>query len=151
LPEVAKELEMDPQLVEDISDFFWDYTSKAMSSMQHIRVKIPRLGSFDIRKYVLERLQEKYSKKLPANAPKEYAKFAQYMTVKTSLQNVNILLDKYNKQAQERRDHRIKRYARKYQADLEKQEQDSGRYEEYPIQDEVSGGDSSGETGNMPE
>lgn len=142
---------MDPQLVEDLSEFFWDYTSKEMSSLQHIRVKIPKLGSFDIRKYVLERLQEKYSKMLPETAPTDYVKFARYMTTKTSLQNITVLLDKYNKQAEAKRDHRIKRHARKFQADLEQQEQDFGRYEEYPVQDQDSGGDSSRETGNMPE
>lgn len=62
IPELAKELNYDENLVRDVIDFYWRHVRKEVSSIKHCRVHLTNLGDFVVKHWRLkeriERLEQ---------------------------------------------------------------------------------------------
>lgn len=54
IPDVAKELGIPQQIVEDVVDYYWQEVRKNLSSLKHTRVHLTNLGDFTIKHWKID-------------------------------------------------------------------------------------------------
>ena len=54
IPEVAKELNLQESLVEDLIDYYWSEVRKSLSGLKHQRVHLTNLGDFVIKYWKID-------------------------------------------------------------------------------------------------
>jgi hypothetical protein len=54
IPEVAKELGIPQDIVEDVIDYYWQEIRKNLSSLKHTRVHLTNLGDFTIKHWKID-------------------------------------------------------------------------------------------------
>ncbi len=124
LPEVSQELNLDQQLVNDTSEFFFDYLHKLLANLDDIHILVPHLGTFHARKKLLDATRKKLVKQIPAKPPTTFQRYAGYKEKVKKLSDIDRLLQMLDKEYAAQKDFRITKNARKHQALVEKQEED---------------------------
>jgi hypothetical protein len=61
LPIVAIQLSMSPDVVQAVSNFFWERTRKALAEAPKLKVHVPNLGDFTVKHWVLEKQIKHYT------------------------------------------------------------------------------------------
>lgn len=56
IPQLAKELQLSEREVESVLEVYWDKVRKTLSSLEYNRVFIPRLGTFYVKPWAVDRM-----------------------------------------------------------------------------------------------
>lgn len=91
LPEIAKDLELSEELVEDVFDFFWSDVRKTIGSAEHHRVNIESFGLFHVRRRALRRNIYNYEKILEGTDSTKFSKYPKYLYVSERLEKLKKL------------------------------------------------------------
>jgi hypothetical protein len=85
LDKVPNELGLDPDLVFDIFDFYWENVRKTITSPTHSRINIESLGVLEIKEKTLDRTIAKYKATLDKLDKTNFSKYQRYQTLETRL------------------------------------------------------------------
>ena len=101
--EVAKEIEVHKDVVDDIVTFYYARLRKSLSNLTDTHINVSGLGTFSIRKKKLEKNIKK-NKDILGNLEKmTYKGFDKYLPVKEKLKQMEEALDKLNKKLEKRK------------------------------------------------
>lgn len=81
----AKELNQDQELVDDILDFYWLKVRKMLGNIEHPYIRLPNLGTFNIRYNNLLRKIKFIEKSLQQPAPSSFLKYTVYNILKEKM------------------------------------------------------------------
>ena len=54
IPEVAKQLSLPQNLIEDVVSYYWQEVRKSLSALKHSRIHITNLGDFTIKHWKID-------------------------------------------------------------------------------------------------
>ena len=117
--DTAKELNLDPDLVEAVCSFYWDELHKLISELKTPVIRVKKLGFFRVKSWMLKRALEKYTRMLPP-LPESFQKHARYKDMEEKIEKVQGMIDFFEKQAIDKKQHKLKRNGLNNQ-NLEKQ------------------------------
>ena len=101
--EVAKEIEVHKDVVDDIITFYYSKLRKNLSNLTDTHINVSGLGTFSIRKRKLEK-SIKRNKDILGNLEKmTYKGFDKYLPVKEKLKQMEEVLIKMNKKLEQRK------------------------------------------------
>lgn len=90
--EVAKELNVDPALVTDLTDFVWNKVQSMLSNLEFTHLEILNLGHFRIKKWKLEDTRKKYERLIPDYVPTTFQQAARINSAKERLAKIEKLI-----------------------------------------------------------
>ena len=101
--ETAKEAEVHKDVVNDFITFFYSKVRKNLSELSDPKVRLPGLGTFQIRKVKLEKAIKR-NKDIIGNIQKRtYKGYGKYLPVKEKLKEMENALDKINKNLEKKK------------------------------------------------
>ena len=128
IPQVAKELNLQDSLVEDVINYYWQEVRKSLSGLKHNRIHVTNLGDFVTKHWKIddriERL-EKWEENNKLRGMQELT--ARFKTAETlyDLKNIKIIVEEEKQRKDFIKLHKDES-KRKHNKDLEEQGSDSG-------------------------
>lgn len=120
IKKVAKQCEVEEQLVSDLTHFFWIKVRKDMSSLDYVRIHVQNLGTFMVRTKQLEKSIEKTSQVLAHLNKEQYSGYDQFDKLSTKVYKMEKLVETLKGEWRERSEHyEIKNANRESQDNLE--------------------------------
>lgn len=101
--EVAKDMGLDKQLVEEVVQFFYSQVRKNLSKLTSSRVLLPGLGTFVLRKQKLKTQIKKNSDILNNLDPTQFNNYKIHRSVREKLDRLNSIQEIVNQEEEERR------------------------------------------------
>lgn len=92
--EVSKKNNLNPELVEDVVNFFYKRVRKAMTSLEDTSILIPKLGTFKVRSKKIYDLAAQKERVLSKLNPHEFSKYNKYRYTKDALEKLNGVIEK---------------------------------------------------------
>lgn len=85
LDEVYNNLGGDPNLVDDVLDFYWSNVRKCISSVSHPKLNIENLGILQLKNGQLDKTITKYYRLLDKIAPSTFNQYGKYNSVRNRI------------------------------------------------------------------
>lgn len=101
---VVQEQSLDPNLVQDLTNFYWSEVRRAITDIPYPRININNLGIFEIRKIPLENTIKRYERfrnKIPVNEFKKYTLYSKISDRIAVLENAKYLMEQGANKKQE--------------------------------------------------
>ncbi len=96
LPELSEKLNLPDQLLRDLTDFYWDENRRDLTSLEHLHVIVPHLGTFSIKgDKTLQNAVDKIDRYLQGRKPPTAAINARRMSTLEDRDKLETLKIKY--------------------------------------------------------
>lgn len=112
LDDIYKELDSNPDLVNDVLDFYWAGVRKAISSVLYPKINIENLGIFNLRPQVLDKTILKYERSLAKSNPVSFNQYAKYNSVKGRIEILERAKKLIDEEKERRKEIKTNRYGR---------------------------------------
>lgn len=122
--EYALQNNLDPDLVQDLMDYYWAELRKAVSDLKYPRINVENLGILDIRLRPLENTilrYERYKKTVPYS---EFKKYTLHSKITQRIEQLNTLRDIINDESERKKNFKTNKNEQSNQ-DMETQGSDS--------------------------
>jgi len=123
--QTAKDLELDPILVEHILKFYWKNLRKMLVELNEPTVLMPNLGSFKVRKKMLKKRLKTYSGILAGKTPLTFTSAEKQEQLEELIRRLQKLTDFYQEEANRKQQFKLKKHQDESNQNMEKQGQDS--------------------------
>lgn len=130
IPEIAQELDISKELVEDLVLYYWREVRKSLSGLKHSRIHLTNLGDFTIKHWKIDdkiEMLERWEEKNKLRGMQEMT--ARFKTVETifDLKNIKKLIEEEKQRKDFIKLHKVKANESKGASnnDLEEQESDT--------------------------
>jgi hypothetical protein len=94
--QVAEELNIDQALVDDLIDFYYKDIRTALSNLEHLRINLPGLGQFQMRKPNVLKLIKKYESIVKKFSTDTFTSYHNKKQAQEKLEALNKALVKIN-------------------------------------------------------
>lgn len=100
----ADKLDCDPELVDDIINFFYSEVRKSLINMEGPTIHVVNLGSFHAKQRELPKLVAKYTKHLEVLEPETFSQMKTKKAVENKLEKVLKLQEAFNNESKRKQE-----------------------------------------------
>jgi len=98
IKEISEDLEVSPDLVEDLVDFYYKECRSILSNLSHIRLNIEGLGHFVSRPNLMEKAIKRYTKALQNHDTSTFSAYYNKKNIEKKLELLNNSLIHHNQE-----------------------------------------------------
>ncbi len=101
--QVSEELDIEQSLVEDLTDFFYKDVRTTLSSLEQLRINLPGLGIFQMRKTSVVKMIKKYDAICKKQSTETFTKYHNKKLAEDKLQKLKKAKEKIDELIQEKK------------------------------------------------
>ena len=125
IPKVAKDLNMDEDVVDLIVTTYWQEVRKLMVEMKCNNINVINFGAFATKPWKLEELEKKYTDYMDIKSDATtFRKYGAFKDLKNRVEAIRRLLNDYNKEKEKKEQVKLKRNVQKTNDNLEESQGD---------------------------